>query len=127
MNKILLWGIFAMVCLTFFSNIYYQEVELKPNFQIREMRWCSDQAILMEGNGMSMFPYSWDFYYMEPIAWEDIKEGDIITYKKGDYEIHHVVINKYPKYLYTQGYNNPTRDAEAVFEEQILGVDCFMR
>lgn len=105
------------------NNTHY--VKDKINYQIREINWCSKKAELVKSKGQSMFPYSWSngWHWREPVKFNNIEIGDIITYKTDKEDIHHAVCNIYNDYLIACGYNNLNYDKK-VYPEQVLYKDC---
>jgi hypothetical protein len=111
-------------------NLIYDKLN-DPNknygSQIRKIRWCGDDAILIQGTGMSMFPYTWEdgWHWAEPVEYSDIDIGDVITYKINNTLTRHAVINLYADRLYTMGYNNNNiQDPYEVLPEHIISRDC---
>jgi hypothetical protein len=115
----------------YINNTYWANTITKDNadnidYQIRNIRWCNDDATLRKANGMSMFPYSWSegWHWVEPVKFKDIEIGDVISYKKNKSNIHHVVVNVYRNSLITRGYHNSYNDVEVVLPGQIISRDC---
>lgn len=69
-----------------------------------------------------------DMVYTKKIKFEDIKNGDVITFVNSNDSIvtHRIIdINKEERCVYTQGDNNSFPDVMPVYEEEIIGRVCF--
>jgi len=90
-------------------------------FYPRVQRKCRNPTkITLRGVSMQPFLYDGDVIYADPVKFEDIELGDVISFNRGDYDkgTVHAVVGLYKSYLVTAGYNNERKD-DLVYPEEV--------
>ena len=79
-------------------------------------------VVVLSGSMEPNYPVGSLTYYRS-IAFDQIREGDAITFRAGESLVTHrvVEIDSAQKLLYTKGDHNPTRDNAPVSEDKLVG------